>query len=246
MENKEQRVWMIVTIITVTVLVFIFAGITYAFFTTSDNVGSTAEVITDSGKMTINYADGGSNLLISSNISPSNNIVVDKTFSLTGLNTTTAGDGLTMEYKVGLKYVSTFSSGQIHYYIKKISSTNEGITTTFTGDANQTVPGNDTYTGYSHGTLKNGNNKYTEMVTGEFPANKDEQTITFNLKLQFPDTGENQDTEKGKTLNAEVVVNYEVPETISYTINNLYEDNTKDENGITLDGLQKDGTGSLM
>ena len=245
MENKEQRVWMIVTIITVTVLVFIFAGITYAFFTTSDNVGSTAEVITDSGKMTINYADGGSNLLISSNISPSNNIVVDKTFSLTGLNTTTAGDGLTMEYKVGLKYVSTFSSGQIHYYIKKISSTNEGITTTFTGDANQTVPGNDTYTGYSHGTLKNGNNKYTEMVTGEFPANKDEQTITFNLKLQFPDTGENQDTEKGKTLNAEVVVNYEVPETISYTINNLYEDNTKDENGITLDGLQKDGTGSF-
>ena len=244
MNNNLTKVEQIVIIVTVIAVFMVFGGIGYAFFTMNDNTGSTAEITNTSGKMTITYADGGSNLLVSNNIVPSDTIIANKTFTLTGLNTATAGEGLAMEYKVGLKYTSTFSDGQIHYYIKKLSSTNEGITTTFIGEANQTVPGNETYTGYSHGTLKNGNNKYTEMVTGEFPANKDEQTITFNLVLQFPDTGENQDNEKGKSINAVVVVNYE-PETIAQTINKLYEKNTKDSNGITLDGLQKDGTGDF-
>ena len=246
MLNNLTKVEKVVIIVTVIAITLIFGGIGYAFFTMNDNTGSTAEVTNTSGKMTITYADGGSNLLVSSNISPSNTIIANKTFTLTGLNTTTAGDGLAMEYKVVLKYTSTFSAGQIHYYIKKISTTNEDITTTFTGEVNQTVPGNDTYTGYSHGTLNKGNNKYTEMVTGEFPASKDSQTITFNLVMQFPDTGENQDTEKGKSINAEVVVNYEPEvEYIATTIINLYDTSEKDENGITLDGLQKDGTGDF-
>ena len=246
MLNSLTKVEKVVIIVTVIAITLIFGGIGYAFFTMNDNTGSTAEVINTSGKMTITYADGGSNLLVSSNISPSNTIIANKTFTLTGLNTTTAGEGLAMEYKVGLKYTSTFSDGQIYYYIKKISSTNEDITTTFTGEENQTVPGNETYTGYSHGTLNKGNNKYTEMVTGEFPASADSQTVTFNLVMQFPDTGENQDTEKGKSINAEVVVNYEPEvEYIATTITNLYDTSEKDENGITLDGLQKDGTGDF-
>ena len=206
--NKEQKMWITVTISTIVVLILLFAGITYAFFTTNDNVGSTAEIINTSGKMTITYADGGSKLLISSNISPSNNIIADKTFTLTGLNTTTAGDGLSMPYRVGLKYNNEFSDGQIHYYIKKISSSSEGVTTVYTGTEGQTIIGNETETGYSHGTLKLGN-RYTELVTGVYPASKNSETITFNLKLQFPDNGQNQDTEKGKSLNVEVVVNYE-------------------------------------
>ena len=244
--TKEQRTWIIVTIVTVTILIFIFTGITYAYFTSNDNTGSTAQIITDSGKMTINYADDGSNLLVSSNISPSNNIVADKTFTLTGLNTASAGNGLSMPYKVGIKYVSSFSGGQIHYYIKKVSSTIDTITTNYTGETNTTIVGHPLETGYSHGTLDNGN-KYTELVTGNFPSNKNEQTITFNLKLQFPDTGTNQDTEKNRTINAEVVVNYEDEglKNIATTITKLYDENTKDENGITLDGLQKDGTGDF-
>lgn len=51
------------------------------------------------------------------------------------------------------------------------------------------------------------------MVSGEFPASKDSQTIPFNLVMQFPDTGENQDTEKEKSINVEVIVNYEVKAT---------------------------------
>lgn len=58
-----------------------------------------------------------------------------------------------MPYKVGLKYTSTFSDGQMHYYIKATNkSTN--VTAEYTGTTNKTVQGNTTYTGYSHGTLK--------------------------------------------------------------------------------------------
>ena len=145
-----------------------------------------------------------------------------------------------MPYKVGLKYTSTFSDGQIHYYIKKINSTNEDITTSYSGTLDQTILGYDAETGYATGTLyKNVN--YLEIVSGKFPASDNEQSITFNLKLQFPDTGENQDTEKGKSVNAMVVVNYEPA--VNEHIASLYESKEKDENGITIDGLQKDGTG---
>ena len=209
MNNKLTKVKKVVIIVTVVAVFMVFGGIGYAFFTMNDNTGSTAEITNTSGKMTINYADGGNNLLVSSNISPSNVIIANKTFTLAGVNTSTADGGLSMPYKVGIKYTSSFSDGQIHYYIKEVNRTNtSNVTVNYTGETNQTVQGNLTYTGYSHGTLKNGN-RYTELVTGEFPASTNNQTITFNLLMQFPDTGENQDTEKSKSINAEVIINKE-------------------------------------
>ena len=235
MNNNLTKLEKVVIIITIIIVAIAFTGIGYAFFTMNNPTGSTAEIVNTSGKMTITYADGGNNLLFSDRITPSNEIIVDKTFTLTGKNTVTAGNGLTMPYEVGLKYNSGFSDGMIHYYIKMISSTNDGITTEFVGETNQTIPGHDTETGYAHGTLNNGN-KYIKLVNGEFPASPNDQTITFNLKMQFPDNGESQDTEKGKSISAEVVVNYE-PETIAQmlakldrTINGLEVDDTDDQN----------------
>ena len=206
MNNKEKQIKVYVILGTIIMLLVIFSGITYAFFSANNNKGSTSIISATSGKMTINYADGKSDLLVSKDIQPSNTILVNKTFTLTGTNTTS---GLAMPYKVGLKYTSTFSDGQIHYYIKEMNRpTSSKVTVEYTGTINQTVQGNSSYIGYSHGTLKNGN-KYTEMVTGVFPANTSNQTITFNLILQFPDTGTIQDSEKGKEINGKVVVNYE-------------------------------------
>ena len=235
--DKEQKTWLIVTIFTVTILILIFAGITYAYFTSNDNTGSTAQIITDSGKMIINYADGNSALLISTNISPSNNIIIDKTFTLTGLNTSTAGSGMRMPYRVGFNYISTFSDEQIHYYIKRIT-TNSNVISTLIGTSNQTIPGNQSETGYTTGTLKKGN-RYQELATGEFTANKDEQTITFNLKFQFPDTNTNQDSEKGKSLTGNIVVNYE--ESATDTLIAKYDTETK-ANGVSTSGLFIDST----
>ena len=237
MENKNQKIGLIIILSTVLFLAIIFIGMTYAFFTANNPEGSTAEIKSETGRMLITYNDGTDNIVPVTNIQPSNTILVNKTFTLTGSNTTVGmnpGDGLAMPYKVGVKYTSTFSDGMMHYYIKEINRANtSNVTVNYTGEVNQTVPGNDTYTGYTHGTFKNGK-KYTEMVTGEFPASLNDQTITFNLIIQFPDNNENQDSEKGKTFNGKVVVNYEVPqpksfaedtwETISYnTSSNVYK-----------------------
>ena len=229
MENNNQRVLIFVTIATILILVIIFAGVTYAFFTANNLEGSTAEIKSETGRMLITYNDGTDNIVPVTNIQPSNAILVNKTFTLTGSNTTVGmntGDGLPMPYKVGVRYTSTFSNGMIHYYIKEVErDTNSQVTANYvikpeTGKTendykNQTVPGNDTYTGYTHGTFKKGN-KYTEMVTGKFPALKNDQTISFNLIIQFPDNNENQDSEKGKTFNGKIVINYELPKATTF------------------------------
>ena len=201
---KNERVKVYVMIGTLLILLMMFSGITYAFFTSTNNNGSTSIVEVTGGKMTISYTDGTSDILTSKNIVPSNDIIVNKTFTLTGTNTT---NGLAMPYKVGLDYVSEFSDGMIHYYIKR-TNTNSNVTSNLVGTANQIVPGNTSETGYTHGTLKKGN-RYLELATGEFKTNTTNQTITFNLKLQFPDNNDNQDSEKGKSLTGKIVVNYE-------------------------------------
>ncbi len=201
---KNERVKVYVMIGTLLILLMLFSGITYAFFTSTNNNGSTSIVEVTGGKMTISYTDGTSDLLTSKDIMPSNDIIVNKTFTLTGTNTTS---GLAMPYEVGLDYVSEFSDGMIHYYIKRTSA-NDNVTSNLVGTANQTIPGNTAETGYTHGTLKKGN-RYLELATGEFKTNTTNQTITFNLKMQFPDNGLNQDSEKGKSLTGKIVVNYE-------------------------------------
>ena len=243
MENKNQKVWVTVLFSTLLFLTVIFIGMGYAFFTTNNPKGSTAEIISKTGRMVINYDDGTDIIQSVTGLVPSNAIIINKTFSLTGSNTTVGmktGDGLSMPYKVGIQYTSTFSDGMMHYYIKEVNRpANSNVTVNYvitpeTGKTendykNQTVPGNDTYTGYTHGIFKN-DKKYTEMVTGEFPANLKDQTITFNLILQFPDNNENQDSEKGKTFNGKIVINYE-PEYISTYLTKL----DKTENGLEID-----------
>ena len=250
MENKNQKIGLIIILSTVLFLAIIFIGMTYAFFTANNPKGSTAEIKSETGRMLITYNDGTDNIVPVTNIQPSNAILVNKTFTLTGSNTTVGmktGDGLPMPYKVGVQYTSTFSDGMIHYYIKEVErDTNSQVSANYvitpeTGKTekdykDQTVPGNDTKTGYTHGTFKNGS-KYTEMVTGVFPALKTDQTIKFNLIIQFPDNNENQDSEKGKTFNGKVVVNYEGKNTLLDYItqldkasNGLEEDKTTDNN----------------
>ena len=246
--KDESKKLMIITIATVIILVIIFTGVTYAFFTANNPEGSTAEIKSETGRMLITYNDGTDNIVPITNIQPSNAILVNKTFTLTGSNTTVGmntSDGLPMPYKVGVQYTSTFSDGMMHYYIKEVNRpANSNVTANYvikpeTGKTeddykNQTVPGNETYTGYTHGTFKNGK-KYTEMVTGDFPASLNDHTITFNLIIQFPDNNENQDSEKGKTFNGKVVVNYDNSiatylAKLDKTSNGLEEDKTTDKN----------------
>ena len=144
---KEQKVRLIVVLSTIMMMIVLFIGITYSYFTALNNQGSTSVISATSGKMVINYADGSSKLLSSEDIQPSDKILIDKTFTLTGTNTTS---GLTMPYKVGIKYTNGFSNGQLHYYLKRINQ-NTNVTSNLIGTANQTIPGNTTDTGYTTG-----------------------------------------------------------------------------------------------
>ena len=234
---KNERVKVYVMIGTLLILLMMFSGITYAFFTSTNNNGSTSIVEVTGGKMTISYTDGTSDILTSKDIVPSNNIIVNKTFTLTGTNTTS---GLAMPYKVGLDYVSEFSDGMIHYYIKRTSA-NTNVSSNLVGTANQTIPGNTSETGYTTGTLKKGN-RYLELATGEFKTNTTNQTITFNLKLQFPDNGLNQDSEKGKSLTGKIVVNYK--ESATDTLIAKFDSETK-TNEVSTSGLFIDNTSDV-
>ena len=230
MYNKEEQIKVYVMVGTIIMLLVIFSGITYAFFSANNNQGSTSLIEATSGKMIISYKDGTGDLLVSKDIQPSDKIIIDKTFTLTGTNTTS---GLVMPYKIGIKYINGFSNRQLHYYIKKID-TNSNITSNLIGTSSQTIPGNTTETGYATGIfIKNNTESYLELANGEFKANTSNQTITFNLKIQFPDTGENQDSEKGASFTGNIVVNYEKETGVDY-ITKLYNGD-KENNGLLID-----------
>ena len=220
MENNNQRVFIFVTIATILILVIIFAGVTYAFFTANNPKGSTAQIISTSGRMLLNYNDGTDNIIPITNIQPSNNILVDKTFSLTGINTT-SGEGINMPYVVSIEYQSTFTNeyahnglgGEFVYFIRRVD-TNENISCALKGmmenfPLEKELGISESGYEYTAGYFEDwsGETYKQELAKGEFKAVSGEQVITFNLKMLFGDTRSNQDYNKGATFNGKIVIN---------------------------------------
>ena len=215
MENNNQRVFIFVTIATILILVIIFAGVTYAFFTANNPKGSTAQIISTSGRMLLNYNDGTDNIIPITNIQPSNNILVDKTFSLTGINTT-SGEGINMPYVVSIEYQSTFkykNSAEFAYFIRRVDE-NENISCALKGmmenfPLEEQLGISESGYKYTGGYFEDwsGETYKQELAKGEFKAVSGEQVITFNLKMMFIDTESNQDYNKGATFNGKIVIN---------------------------------------
>ena len=211
MENKitKEKILIITTILVVSI---VFIGIGYAFFTANNPEGSTAQIISKSGRMLINYNDGTDNITPVTNIQPSNNILVDKTFTLTGINTT-ASNGLSMPYVISIEYQNTFKYAELVYFIKRID-TNENISCTLKGalllneNFAQEAGLPTSQVGYVAGYIDDwsGNTSTQELAYGEFKSSTEEQVLTLNLRMMFMDTGENQDYNKGATFNGKIVV----------------------------------------
>ena len=211
MENKitKEKILIIITILVVSI---VFIGIGYAFFTAYNPEGSTAQIISKSGRMLINYNDGTDNIVPLTDIQPSNNILVDKTFKLTGINTT-ASDGLPMPYVISIEYQNTFKSSELEYFIKRID-TNENISCTLKGVVlvNENIAQHEGLpagqVGYVAGYFDDwsGNTSTQELAYGEFKSSTEEQVLTLNLRMMFRDTGGNQDYNKGATFNGKIVV----------------------------------------
>ena len=219
MENKitKEKILIITTILVVSI---VFIGIGYALFTANNPEGSTAQIISKSGRMLINYNDGTDNIVPVTNIQPSNNILVDKTFTLTGINTT-ASNGLSMPYVISIEYQNTFQYGELEYYIKRMD-TNENISCTLKGfglvneNLVQEVGLSTSLVGYVVGYIDDwsGNTSTQELAYGEFKSSTEEQVLTLNLRMMFRDAEVNQDYNKGATFNGKIVVT--APETSTF------------------------------
>lgn len=211
MENKITKEKLLI-ITTILVVSLVLIGIGYAFFTASNPEGSTAQIISKSGRMLINYNDGTDNIIPVTNIQPGNNILVDKTFTLAGINTA-ASNGLSMPYVISIEYQNTFKNAELVYFIKRMD-TNENISCTLKGtallneDLAQEFALPTSQVGYVIGYIDDwsGNTSTQELAYGEFKSSTEEQVLTLNLRMIFRDTGFNQDYNKGATFNGKIVV----------------------------------------
>ena len=238
---KENKLITMVVIVTIVSILLVFGGITYAYFTAFNNQGSTAVATIDTGKMLITYNDGTDNILPVNDIQPSSKILVDKTFSLTGTNTTS---GLIMPFKIYLEYQNTFTNEELLYFFKRIDTSekvvvniidiyNSGIISQEDIDAGW-VP--QELLGYYANPIEDwSNNPYSqEIASGYFETNSDGVTATFSLKMRFEDTGDNQDYNKGATFNGKIVINS--PEAKVYgQIANYLAKLDKNENNLKID-----------
>ncbi len=220
MERKQKE--QIIIVVTIIALVLMFIGISYAYFTSVNNVRSGSSIVAVGGKMTIDYQDGNSSLLLSTNIKPSNDILIDKTFTLTGINTTSS-NGLSMPYVISIEYENTFQNFELEYFIKRMD-TNENISCTLKGYG--LINGNfsnindleyleslyEYTTGYFDDS--SGNTSTQELAHGEFKSSTEEQVLTLNLRMMFRDTGYEQNDNKGATFNGKIVVT--APETSTF------------------------------
>ena len=231
MENNKQNSVLFIIIAVATLLVAV-VGATFAYFTASNPSGSTAEVKTTSGKMEIEFADGKDTIAAAkqTGFEPSNTILVDKTFTITGDNITTSKpnnngtlgteSSLVMPFIVSLDYTTTFINNELHVLVKKTNADSAYTQKiSYTGATllkdSTTAPATlksiadfQEYYDYTvgKGTVDAKESKETkELVYGEFldtqkATNADKQ-VTLRLVMIFPDTGENQDYNKSATFN---------------------------------------------
>lgn len=211
MENKNQKVWVTVLFSTMSFLTIILVGIGYAFFTTNNPEGSTAEIISKTGRMIINYNDGTDIIQPVTGIVPSNAILVDKTFTITALNTT---KDMYMPLTLSLEYTNTFQNDELLYFIKITNSSNTKWYNArvnayeITEDLITSMGWSNELLGYNYKSIENwSGNLYTQWLYDFYLLpNQNEVSITFNFKMMFPDNNQDQSYNKGATFNGKFVV----------------------------------------
>lgn len=208
MDNNKQNSVLLIIIAVATLLVAV-VGATFAYFTASNPSGSTAEVKTQSGKMEITFADGKDtvNAEKQTGFEPSNTKLVDKTFTITGDNITSAKPvtvdkngnktegsetSLVMPFVVTLNYKTTFINNELHVLIKQKGTSSAYIQNIVYGDnKDKKTLSKDTTAGIPN-TLKSDVNyrDYYDFTVGNGTTAK--ESTSGNLELVY---GEFLDTQ---------------------------------------------------
>ena len=173
MERKNR----IILLGIIFMLIVVFSGVTYAYFTSLTSSESASTIYAKGGTMNIVYADGSGDIVME-NIYPRDKEWVNKTFTITGDNTT----DLEMDYKVYLISKSNgFDLGDLTY---SISGTSTNADDTLIGADNQNIE------------------KADKMLlgTGNFKSKK--ATHTYSLKIFYKETNEDQNNGQGKSYTA--------------------------------------------
>lgn len=82
--NKKQKIIMMIVLV---LLVLVYSGLSYAYFSSVSNNESSSTIFAKGGKITIKYAKGSGTIKME-NIYPKEEAWVNKLFTVTGNNTT--------------------------------------------------------------------------------------------------------------------------------------------------------------
>lgn len=154
-------------------LVLLCGGITYAFFTAPTQSEGASTLYAKGGTMNIKYANGSGNITLS-NIYPREREWVNKTFTITGNNTT----DLNMYYQVNLVIDNNSFVYKPGYDIKFAYGLSYTLTSTNTSNNGFEIPSNTEK-------RKIGQNSFS-LGTGYFTKGSN-QIHTYNLKIYFDD-----------------------------------------------------------
>ena len=177
-----ERKKLYIGILSVIVLVVTVVSVSYAYFTANiTGIENASTISLSAGRMVISYAED--NFLEVRNIYPREEEWATKRFALTGTNTTE----LDMEYNIYLNVESnTFSNNALTYTLNGYSPTeNQDVVNV----SNQTPIPN------TLGPLLLGSGKFTEA---------DGVIHNYVLKIYFPDTGIDQNTDQEKEIKAKI------------------------------------------
>lgn len=179
--NKQNKI--ILAMITL-VLVLASAGLTYAFFTSFSPSESASTIAANGGNMSIKYASGNGNIVVE-NIYPREAAWVNKSFTVTGKNTT----DLDMYYSISLVIDNAdISVNPLTYTLNGVNTSNNG----------SIIPSITTPEHFSDNT--------TELGVGKFNKGNN-LTHSYVLKIYFKDDGTNQNYGQEMNFSAHLIIN---------------------------------------
>ena len=180
--DKKQK---IIVIVTVFALVLLGGSLTFAYFTSLTSSESGSTIATKGGTMNIKYANGSGNIVLE-NIYPRSSAWVNKTFTVTGNNTT----DLNMYYGISLVVDNNNFESYLSYTLTGTNTSNNGNLIPNTTENQKIFDGVGTY----------------DLGVGSF--NKATNAVhTYNFKIFFLDTGKEQNYAQEANFAAHLVIN---------------------------------------
>ncbi len=180
--DKKQK---IIVIVTVFALVLLGGSLTFAYFTSLTSSESGSTIATKGGTMNIKYANGSGNIVLE-NIYPRSSAWVNKTFTVTGNNTT----DLNMYYGISLVVDNNNFESYLSYTLTGTNTSNNGNSIPNTTENQKIFDGVETY----------------DLGVGNF--NKATNAVhTYSFKIFFLDTGNDQNYAQNANFAAHLVIN---------------------------------------